>query len=197
MAAPLGLQFSPFFKRTAEYCSINLILPVPVTSRTVEYSRTDNSEDSPRKSERTPVQTLLLRSLLPQHFNPGPRYLTTRSHYLRTVGRFVLDHVLQRANGYISRFFFRFAPFSSIDRTPISPQLRTCVSRRFAFSFFDPAFSSRCLLNTYCSGVGMQTGRGREDCVVRPGRSLVISLIMVGSPLDSPFGVFGKLRGLP
>lgn len=57
----------------------------------------------------------------PQHINPGfsgsRRYLTTRFHHLRTLGQFVLDHVLQRADGYISRFSFRFA-----------------------FSFFDAAF---------------------------------------------------------
>lgn len=59
-------------------------------------------------------------SVLAQRFSRSPRYLTTRFHHLRTVGEFVFDHVLQRANGYINGFSFRFAPFPSIDRTPTS-----------------------------------------------------------------------------
>lgn len=63
------------------------------------------------------VQVMLT---LTQGFSRSPRYLTTQFHHLRTVEQSVLDHVLQRADGYISRFSFRFAPFLSIDRTPTS-----------------------------------------------------------------------------
>src|ERR1700733_4028207 len=100
----------------------------------------------------------------PQHINPSIlRYLTTLFHHLRTVGQFVLDHVLQRANCYISCFSFRFAPFSSIDRTPtylnFVPASRADLPFLFLILHFHPV-----VYCTYCSGVGMQTGRGREVC---------------------------------
>ena len=87
---------------------------------------------------------------LTQGFSRSPLYLTTRFYYLRTVEQSVLDHVLQRADGYISRFSFRFAPFLSIDRTLTSTSYLRLA--HICLFFFDPAFSSPAL-KMYSSGM--------------------------------------------
>jgi hypothetical protein len=86
-------------------------------------------------------------------------------------------------------------------RSPLSillpPRLRTCVSRRFAFSFFLISISSRCSLT--CIAVGCKCrleGEGKPvSSAPIPPPPLLPDHGQI--PLDSELGVFGKLRGLP
>jgi hypothetical protein len=129
---------------------------------------------------------------LTQEFSSSARYLTTRFHHLHTVAANSSWITCCNVQMTISAVSLSGSP-----RSPLSivlpPQLRTCVSRRFAFSFL--ILHLPAVFFVYYSGVRMQTGRGREAC--RPPRCPPLLFDHCQIPLDSWFGVFGKLHGLP
>jgi hypothetical protein len=131
-------------------------------------------------------------SILTQEFSSSARYLTTRFHHLHTVAANSSWITCCNVQMTISAVSLSGSP-----RSPLSivlpPQLRTCVSRRFAFSFL--ILHLPAVFFVYYSGVRMQTGRGREAC--RPPRCPPLLFDHCQIPLDSWFGVFGKLHGLP